>query len=77
MERLFIGAERELTKAGEDPGQLSSAAAIKAIQHTMRHYRHRPDKPTESLSAMFREALQDGYSRTSSKTAQLSTAEET
>ena len=62
-------AQRELTKAGKDPGQLSPAGAIKAIQHTMRHYRHRPDKPAESLSAMFRQALQDGYSRTSSKTA--------
>jgi hypothetical protein len=62
-------AQRELTKAGKDPSQLSSAAAIKAIQHTMRHYRHRPDKPSESLSAMFRQALQDGYQRTSSKTA--------
>jgi hypothetical protein len=62
-------AQRELIQAGEDPCQLSPAAAIKAIQQTLHHYRIRPESPEETVWAMLRCALRDNYQRTSSKTA--------
>lgn len=62
-------AQREMTRAGRDPCRLSPAGAIKAIQQVLCHYRNRPDGPTESLAWMLRNALQDDYQRTSSKTA--------
>jgi hypothetical protein len=66
---ICLLAQRELVKAGRDPCQLSPAAAIKAIQEVMRHYRTRPEDASESLTSMFRHALQDDYERHSSKTA--------
>ncbi len=66
---ICLLAQRELVKAGQDPCQLSPAAAIKAIQEVMRHYRTRPEDASESLWSMFRHALLDGYERHSSKTA--------
>jgi hypothetical protein len=62
-------AQREITNSGRDPCRLSPAGAIKAIQEVMGQYRNRPEKPTESLGWMLRNALQDNYQRTSSKTA--------
>jgi hypothetical protein len=62
-------AQRELAQAGHNPHQLSPAAAIKAIQQAMHHYRTRPDHPDEILWVMLRCALRDDYQRTSSKTA--------
>lgn len=62
-------AQREIAHSGGDPCRLSPAGAIKAIQEVMCHYRNRPDEPTESLGWMLRNALQDNYQRTSSKTA--------
>ena len=62
-------AQREIARSGGDPGQLSPAGAIKAIQKVICHYRNRPDDPRESLEWMFRNALLDDYQRTSSKTA--------
>ncbi len=38
-------AQRELLQASHVPCQLSPAAAIKAIQQVMHHYRVRPDQP--------------------------------
>ena len=66
---ICLLAQRELVKAGQDPCQLSPAAAIKAIQEVMRHYRTRPEDASESLGSMFRHALLDDYERHSSKTA--------
>ena len=66
---ICLLAQRELVKAGRDPCQLSPAAAIKAIQDVIRHYRTRPEDPSESLWSMFRHALRDDYKRHSSKTA--------
>ena len=62
-------AQREIARSGNDPVRLSPAAAIKAIQEVMRHYRHRPDEPQEDLWWMLRNALRDDYQRTSSKAA--------
>jgi IS4 transposase len=62
-------AQREIANSGGDPHRLSPAGAIKAIQAVVRHYRNRPESPTDSLRWMLRHALQDDYQRTSSKTA--------
>jgi hypothetical protein len=62
-------AQREIANSGGSPCRLSARGAIKAIQKVMCHYRNRPDEPTESLMWMLRNALQDDYQRTSSKTA--------
>jgi len=62
-------AQREIARSGNDPVRLSPAAAIKAIQEVMRHYRHRPDEPQEDLWWMLRNALRDDYQRTSFKAA--------
>jgi hypothetical protein len=62
-------AQREIANSGRDPCRLSPTGAIKAIQKVMCHYRNRPEGPTESLGWMLRNALQDDYQRTSSKTA--------
>jgi IS4 transposase len=62
-------AQREIANSGRDPCRSSPAGAIKAIQEVICQYRNRPDGPTESLRWMLRNALQDDYQRTSSKTA--------
>jgi len=62
-------AQREIANSGGSPCRLSPRGAIKAIQEVMCHYRNRADEPTESLVWMLRNALQDDYQRTSSKTA--------
>ena len=62
-------AQREISDSGGNPCRLSPAAAIKAIQEVLCHYRNRPDEPTEILGRMLRNALLDDYQRTSSKTA--------
>jgi len=62
-------AQREIAQSGGDPCRLSPAGAIKAIQEVICHYRNRPEEPQESLRWMLRNALQDDYQRTSSKTA--------
>lgn len=62
-------AQREIADSGGPPCRLSPGGAIKAIQEVMCHYRNRPDELTESLMWMLRNALQDDYQRTSSKTA--------
>lgn len=62
-------AQREIARSDGDPGRLSPAGAIKAIQEAICHYRNRPENPKESLWWMLRNALQDDYQRTSSKAA--------
>ena len=52
-------AQRELVQAGYSPSDLSPAAAIKAIQQVMHHYRVRPECRDETLWAMFCCALRD------------------
>ncbi len=66
---ICLLGQRELVRAGAAPSQLSAAAAIKAVQTTMRDYRVRPESPDEALSSMLAHALLDGYERSSSKTS--------
>ena len=66
---ICLLGQRELVRAGEDPSQLSAAAAIKAVQTTLRDYRVRPESPDEILYSMLALALLDGYERSSSKTS--------
>ncbi len=66
---ICLLGQRELVRAGEAPSQLSAAAAIKAVQATMRDYRVRPESPGETLSSMLAHALLDEYERSSSKTS--------
>jgi hypothetical protein len=66
---ICLLGQRELLRAGEAPGRLSPAGAIKAVQTTMRDYRVRPESPHETLYSMLANALLDGYDRTSSKTS--------
>ena len=63
---LCLLAQREIAR---DPCRLSPAGAIRAIQRVICEYRNRPENPKESLNWMLRNALQDDYERTSSKTA--------
>jgi hypothetical protein len=62
--------QRELQRVGHSPSQLSAAAAIKAVQTTMRDYRVRPESCDETLYSMLGNARLDEYERTSSKTSQ-------
>jgi len=66
---ICLLGQRELVRGGEAPAQLSAAAAIKAVQTTMRDYRVRPESPEETLSSMLAIAVLDGYKRSSSKTS--------
>ncbi len=66
---ICLLGQRELVRAGESPSQLSAAAAIKAVQTTMRDYRVRPESPDETLSSMLAVALLDGYERSRPKTS--------
>jgi hypothetical protein len=61
--------QRELAESGEDPTWLSAAAAIKAVQSTLREYRVRPESREESLWLQLQIALLDDYQRVSSKTS--------
>jgi IS4 transposase len=64
---ICLLGQRELVRAGEAPSQLSAAAAIKAVQTTLRDYRVRPESPEEILFSMLAAARLDGYERSSSK----------
>ncbi len=66
---ICLLGQRELVGAGEAPSQLSAAAAIKAVQTTMRDYRVRPESPDETMRSMLVHALLDDYERSSSKTS--------
>ena len=66
---ICLSGQRELVHAGKPPSQLSPAAAIKAVQTTMRDYRVRPESPEETLCSMLAHALLDNYERSSSKTS--------
>ena len=66
---ICLLGQRELRHAGKPPSQLSAAAAIKALQTTMRDYRVRPESPDETLCSMLAHALLDNYVRSSSKTS--------
>ncbi len=66
---ICLLGQRELLRADESPSQLSAAAAIKAVQTTMRDYRVRPESTHETLCAMLAHALLDNYERSSSKTS--------
>ena len=60
---------RELSASGHDPVRLSPAAAIHAVQHTLREYRVRPETSADTLWAQLRRARLDDYQRRSSKTS--------
>lgn len=62
-------AQREIARVGRDPCRLSAAGAIRAVQRVMGEYRSRPETREDSLTWMLRNALQDDYERTASKTA--------
>lgn len=61
--------QRELVESGHDPTRLSAAAAIQAVQATLREYRVRPETVEESLWFRLRSATLDCYSRSSSKSS--------
>jgi hypothetical protein len=61
--------QRELAISGKDPTRLSPAAAIKAIQATLREWRVRPETHKENLWNLLLAAIQDDYDRNSSKTS--------
>jgi len=64
---ICLLGQRELVRVGESPARLSAAAAIKAVQTTLRDYRVRPESPEETLSSMLAVAVRDDYERSSSK----------
>ena len=64
----LLGA-RELSQSGQDPTRLSPAAAISAVQSTLRDWRVRPETAAELLWSQLKKALLDDYQRTSSKTS--------
>ncbi len=61
--------QRELAASGKEATPLSPAAAISALQATIRDWRVRPDTPDESLWKLLRIAVLDDYTRSSSKTS--------
>jgi hypothetical protein len=61
--------ERQLAESGQDPLRLSPAAAIRALQSTIRDWRVRPENVAESLWAQLQVALLDGHQRHVSKTS--------
>ncbi len=61
--------QRELAASGKEATRLSPAAAISALQTTLRDWRVRPDTRDESLWNLLRVAILDGYTRSSSKTS--------
>lgn len=63
--------QRELAERGKDPARLSPAAAIRAIRMTLRDWRVRPERSTESLWNLLGEAVRDNYTRTASKTSRV------
>jgi len=66
---LCLLGGRELIEAGQEPSQLSPAAAIRAFQGMLRDYRVRPESREETLWSQLRIALLDDYERSSSKTS--------
>lgn len=66
---ICLLGQRELAANGEDPTELSAAAAIQAFQSMLKEYRVRPEGPEEILWAKLRRAVLDGYERTNSKTS--------
>jgi hypothetical protein len=66
---ICLLGQRELAQSGEDPTRLSAAAAIKALQTTLREYRVRPESLAERLWEQLRVAVLDDYQRTRSKTS--------
>jgi hypothetical protein len=66
---ICLLGQRELQADGSDPASLSAAAAIKALQQTVREYRVRPECREETLWSKLRLALLDKYERDGSKTS--------
>jgi hypothetical protein len=66
---MCLMGQNELTATGCDPTTLSPAAAIKAVQDTLTHYRVRPESMEETLWSRLRNACLDDYQRTGSKTS--------
>ena len=60
---------QELEKSGQEGHRLSPAKAIQAFRKCVREYRVRPETSGDGLLAKLRDALLDGYTRTSSKTS--------
>ena len=68
MVHLSVGTTR-VSRKPQGPDRLSPAAAIKAIQSTLRDYRVRPKSAEENLWSKLRLSLLDDYERRSSKTS--------
>lgn len=66
---MCLLGQRELLASGIDTTRLSPAGAISAFQAALRDWRVRPDTPAESLWNLLRVAVQDDYTRSSSKTS--------
>lgn len=66
---ICLLGQRELLADGSDPASLSAAAAIKALQQTVREYRVRPECREETLWSKLRLALLDEYERDGPKTS--------
>jgi hypothetical protein len=66
---ICLLGQREQARVGAAPAQLSPAGAIKAVQATLRDYRHRPESSDETLGSMLAAARLDDYQRASSKTS--------
>lgn len=66
---ICLLGQRELAQSGKDPTRLSTTAAIKAFQITLREYRVRPESCTAGLWEKLRGAVLDDYERTRSKTS--------
>ena len=66
---ICLLGQRELAANGTDTERLSPAGAISAFQASLRDWRVRPDTPDESLWNLLRVAVQDDYTRSSSKTS--------
>lgn len=66
---ICLAGQRELAENGDEPTELSAAAAIKAFQSTLREYRLRPETHREILWAKLQDAVRDSYARAGSKTS--------
>jgi hypothetical protein len=66
---ICLLGQRTLAACGEDPTRLSAAAAIKALQSTIRDYRLRPECLEENLWTQLSNAVLDDYQRTRCKTS--------
>lgn len=66
---VCLSGQMELLAAGEPPDRLSPALALDAYADVIGNYRVRPESADETLWSQLGSALQDDYTRQSSKTS--------